>query len=203
MIELYTARTGNGLRAAIVLAESGLPYTVHLVDLRRREHKRDDYLTLNPTGRIPTLVERQADGKTGLVLTQSSAIMLYAAQLSGRLLPEDRIERAAALEWFAFFVTDVIAPLNQASFMRMSVDDDVTTALQWLNDRGARYLEFADARLADRPFLAGEAFSIADVAAYPLVSSLDEAVLAPLTHLRRWHAAVGGREGVRRGLVLL
>ncbi len=203
MIELYAARTGNGLRAAIALAESELPYTVHVVDLARGEHKRDDYLTLNPTGRIPTLVERQADGESGLVLTQSTAIMLYAAELSGRLLPEDRIERAAALEWFAFFVTDVIAPLNQASLMRMSVDDNVTTALQWLNDRGARYLAFADARLADRPFLAGEAFSIADVAAYPLVSSLDEAVLAPLTHLRRWHAAVGGREGVRRGLVLL
>ncbi len=202
MIELYSARTGNGLRAAIVLAESGLPYTVHLVDLRRGEHKRDDYLALNPTGRIPMLVERQADGETGLVLTQSSAIILYAAELSGRLPPEDRIGRAAALEWFAFFVTDVIAPLNLASFMRMSVDDNVATAMQWLNDRGARYLAFADARLADRPFLAGEAFSIADVAAYPLVSSLDEAVLAPLTHLRRWHAAVGGRERVRRGLAL-
>ena len=71
MIELYSARTGNGLRAAIVLAESGLPYTVHLVDLRGGEHKRDDYLALNPTGRIPMLVERQADGETGLVLTMN------------------------------------------------------------------------------------------------------------------------------------
>jgi len=114
MIELFGDATGNSIRAAIALEESRVSYEPRKVALARGEHRAAEYLQLNPTGRVPTLVDSDGPGGERLVLTQSNAIMLYIAEKTGTLLPSSAVERARALEWLFFFVTDVIAPNAQA-----------------------------------------------------------------------------------------
>src|SRR5215813_1252341 len=116
-IILYGAPTGNCIRAAIALEEAGLPYVVRKIDLRNGEQHSASYLSLNPAGLVPTIVV-QAEGVDSLVITQSNAIIFYAAErAAGRLLPkEGDAQRALVLERFFCFVTDVIAP-SYASFL--------------------------------------------------------------------------------------
>ena len=126
--------------------------------------------------------------------------MLYVAEKSGRLLPGAYPERASALEWFAFFLTDVIAPFNFATFMRMRATNDVVNGIDWLNQRGRDYLTFADDRLRQHRYFAGETFSIADAAAFPIIHSLKNETLGPLTHLCRWHDQVATRDSILKAI---
>src|SRR6185437_6286529 len=100
MIDLYTAGTGNGFRAAIVLAESGLPHRIHKIDLGKGEQKTPEFLARNPAGAIPVLVDSEGPGGKALTLSQSGAIALYLAEKSGKFLPKDASRRALALQWF-------------------------------------------------------------------------------------------------------
>jgi GSH-dependent disulfide-bond oxidoreductase len=199
MIELFGDATGNSTRAAIALEESGLTYEPRKVALVRGEHRTADYLQLNPTGRVPTLVDFDGRGER-LVLTQSNAIMLYIAEKSGTLLPPSGVERARALEWLFFFVTDVIAPSLQAFALARDSTAAHGDAIHRLNERAIALYEHVDRRLADRPFLAGSSFSLADIAGYTITTAL-EAQLQwdALPHLRHWLERVGARPAVQRG----
>ena len=107
MIDLYTAPTGNGLRASVALAESGLPYTVHKLDLDKGEAKTSEYLKINPAAAIPAIIDRDGPSGQPMTIAQSGAIVLYVAEKSGKLLPEDTVRRAQALQWFMQACTDV------------------------------------------------------------------------------------------------
>jgi len=107
MIDLYTFSTSNGQRAAIILEECGLPFRLHRIDLTKGEHKTPEFLNINPAGAIPAIVDPDGPGGAPLKLSQSGAIMLYAAQKAGRFLPLDPLRRALALQWLLFAVTDV------------------------------------------------------------------------------------------------
>ena len=99
MIDLYMWGTGNGLRASIALAESGLEYKVHKVDLTKGEQKKPEYLKINPAAQIPALTDSDGPGGRPITLTQSGAILLYAAEKSARMLPKDPARRAIAQQW--------------------------------------------------------------------------------------------------------
>src|ERR1700712_6073122 len=117
-LELYGAQTGNCIRAAIALEEVGLSYTSKFVDLSSGAHQGADHLALNPLGKVPVLVERQK-GREPFILTQSNAIILYAAgKAPGRLLPENDRDRAIGLGRFFFFVTEVCPISHPAISLR-------------------------------------------------------------------------------------
>lgn len=196
--ELYGAPTGNCLRAAIALEEADLPYTPKLVDLASFEHQGADHLALNPLGKVPVLVERE-DGREPFVLTQSTAIMLYAAgKGAGRLLPDYEPDRAIVLERLFFFVTDVIA-VNHAAFSLR--DSNAQKAQKILMDRMLATLETAERYVARDAFIAGAAFSLADIAAYTITRSvMSDLSWSKLPNLRRWFEAIDRRPAVRRGL---
>jgi GST-like protein len=200
MIELFGDATGNSRRAAIALEESGLAYEPRKVALARGEHRAAEYLQLNPTGRVPTLVD--SDGPEGerLVLTQSNAIMLYIAEKSGTLLPSTGVERARASEWFFFFVTDVIAPSLQAFVLNRDPTAAHGEAASRLNERALAFYDHVNRRLADRPFLAGSAFTLADIAGYTITTAFETQLQwDALPHARRWFDHVGARPAVQRG----
>src|SRR5689334_16029908 len=100
MIELYLAATANGLRAAVALEECGLPYRAHPVDLAKGEQRSPGFLKLNPAGMIPVIVDPQGPGGKPLTLSQSGAIVLYAAEKAGRFLPADPVQRLMVMECF-------------------------------------------------------------------------------------------------------
>ena len=197
LLELHGAPTGNCIRAAIALEEAGLAYTVRLVDLSKGQQTGADHRSLNPAGKVPVLVERKGD-EPAFVLTQSNAIIFYAAEKAPeRLLPSAAGHRATVYERFFFFLTDVIAPGHSAFFLRG----------QGLNDGSARLVErmLSSVELAEQfvsadAYMAGSCFSIADIAAYSIVSSVEAGIpWDRLPKLRRWYERVGVRPSVVRG----
>ena len=197
-LELYGAQTGNSIRAAIALEEAGLSYTPRLVDLSSGAQRGADHLALNPAGKVPVLVEKE-QGQEPFILTQSNAIILYAAEKAeGRLLPENDRDRAIVFERFFFFVTDVIVVSHAAFSLRGSSAEEGEKILM---DRVLATLETAERYVAHNEFIAGETFSAADIAAFTITQSMKSDLHWPkLPNLRRWFEQVEGRPAVQRGL---
>jgi GSH-dependent disulfide-bond oxidoreductase len=197
-LELYGAQTGNCIRAAIALEEAGLSYTPKLVDLPSGAHQSVDHLALNPLGKVPVLVEKEED-REPFILTQSNAIILYAAgKAAGRLLPENDRDRAIVLERFFFFVTDVIAVNHAAFSLRASSAQE---AQKILMDRMLATVETAERYVGHNEFIAGKTFSAADIAGFTITQSVKSDLPWPkLPNLRRWFERIEGRPAVKRGL---
>ena len=200
MIDLYTFNTSNGHRASITLEECGLPYRVHKVDLAKGEQRAPDFLNINPAGAIPAIVDHDVPGGP-LKLSQSGAIVLYAAEKTGRFLPTDPARRAQALQWLMLAVTDV-ARASTSIFLSSAVLPDKSPAnVAYFEEQTLRYLRVAEARLAGRNFLADE-LSVADFALYPLYAVRKALVdkAGDLPELTRWSAALAARPGVDKGM---
>jgi GST-like protein len=197
-LELYGAQTGNCIRAAIALEEAGLSYTRKLVDLSIGEHTGADHLALNPAGKVPVLVEKE-EGREPFVLTQSNAIILYAAaKAPGRLLPQDDRDRAVAYERFLFFVTDVIAVSHAGFSLRFLSAQEGRTILE---ERVLATLATAERYVAHDEFMAGKTFSAADIAGFTITQSVkSDLSWSNLPNLRRWFERIEGRPAVKRGL---
>ncbi len=200
MIDLYTFNTSNGHRASIILEECGLPYRVHKVDLAKGEQRAPDFLNINPAGAIPAIVDHDVPAGP-LKLSQSGAIVVYAAEKTGRFLPTDPARRAQALQWLMLAVTDV-ARASTSIFLSSAVLPDKSPAnVAYFEEQTLRYLRVAEARLAGRDFLADE-LSVADFALYPLYAVRKALVdkAGDLPELTRWGAILAARPGVDKGM---
>jgi GST-like protein len=203
MIDAYTAATSNGLRAAIVLAESGLKHTIHKIDLERGDQSTPAFLAMNPAAQIPVIVDRDAPGGP-LTLTESTAILVYVAEKSGRMLPSEAHARAHVFEAVANAMTDVYAPYNALFHLPdhgVEAPAEIVAGIDGMI-RGA--ITRIDAKLANSEWLAGD-FSIADIALYPTFTRLGSALkrsYPELTHLQRWAGAMAARPGVKLGFAL-
>jgi GSH-dependent disulfide-bond oxidoreductase len=201
MIDLYTWQTSNGQRAAIMLEECGFAYRVHRVDLFKGEQQNPEFLKINPAGAIPAIVDPQGPGGRPITLTQSGAISLYLAEKSGRFVPSDPAERALALQWFMFAMTDC-APSSANLFLLGVLAPEKSPAnLEWLGGRMFRFFRLAEARLAGREWLADDV-SIADFALYPVYAVRKAQVDAggEFPNLARWGAAIGARPPVAKAM---
>lgn len=203
MIDLYTAATPNGQKAAIMLEEVGLPYEKHLVDLSKGAQKEAAYLAINPNGKIPAIVDRDGAGGVPVTVFESGAILIYLAEKAGQLMPADPAGRFAALEWLMFQMAGVGPMFGQAGFWTRS-KESVPAALARYKGEAERLTGVLDARLAHAPYLAGPAYSIADIATWPWIGAagfigLD---LQPYPALRDWQARIGERPAVQRGMAV-
>jgi GST-like protein len=201
MIDLYAFQTSNGQRAAIALEECGLPYTVHRVDLTKGEQKGAEFLKINPAGAIPAIVDAEGPGGRPLMLSQSGAILLYAAEKSGRFLPADGGRRALALQWMMFALTDCAPATGYLYYLGALAPEKSPANLAWLEGRLLAHFRLADARLTGREYLADE-ISVADFALYPVVAARRALVDAAgdLPNLVRWAGALAARPGVARAM---
>lgn len=200
MIDLYMWGTGNGLRASIALAESGLEHKVHKVDLTKGEHKNPEYLKINPAAQIPALTDSDGPGGKPITLAQSGAILLYAAEKSGRMLPKDPARRAIALQWLMQACTDVAVTSGAVFALENFVPEKIASNAEFFKARLAGYFRTVDARLAGREFIADE-FSVADLALYPVVN-IRKALAEGMPNLNAWLARMGARPGVQKGMAV-
>lgn len=199
-LELYGDRTGNCLRVAIALEEARLPYVARRVDLNGRAHFDQSFLSLNPLGKVPVLIDRR--GPEPLVLTQSNAIMVYVASLApGKLSPlSDARALARCNERFFFFITDVIAP-SHAGFRLQAYGSDAAAAL--LNQQALGMLQAAEGFLAEDRYMNGANFGAADIAAYTIARTFRNHLdWANAPRLAEWMERVGERPAVQRGLAV-
>ena len=200
MIDLYTAATPNGHKVSIALEELELPYTVHALDFSRAEQKGPDFLAINPNGRIPAIVDRDADD---FAVFESGAILLYLAEKTGRLLPSDPQGRSRAVQWLMFQMGGVGPMMGQANVFSRYFPDKLPAVIDRYVRESRRLFEVLDGQLGRSEYLAGE-YGIADIATYPWVAIHEWPGVSVdgLGNLRRWMAAVGERPAVRKGLTM-
>src|SRR6266404_1540265 len=203
MIDLYTSGTGNGFRAAIVLAESGLPHRVHKIDLTNGEQKTPEFLKRNPAGAIPVMVDSDGPDGNEVTVSQSGAIALYLAEKSGKFLPKDGARRALVWQWFMQATTDVAPSSGLVSMGARALPDKSPGNTAFFEDRLLGFLRLCDGQLAGQDFLAGD-ISIADFALYPVVATRLALVekSGEMPNLTRWATTMAARPGVQRGMQL-
>ena len=204
MIDLYLAGTANGLRASVALEECGLPYRPHPVDLGKGEQRSPEFLQLNPAGLIPVIVDSEGPGGENFILSQSGAIVLYAAEKSGRFLPREAAQRALAMQWFLQVASDISGASNAVFTMENRAPEKNATNQEFLKKRLLGYFAVCDRNLESNQYLAGD-ISVADLMLYPNFAArkplIDEA--GGFANLQRWGAAMAARPGVARGMKVL
>lgn len=206
MIDLYFADSGNSLRAVIALEECGLAYRGHQLDLLKNEHKSPEYIKINPLGVVPALRDPEGPGGQPLVLTQSGAIMLYAAEKTGKLIPRDPLRRLSALQWFMMAVSDAHPANAVILYLGQNVPDLTPSTIDFLRNRFLGLMRGVDDHLAAnrRPYLAEE-FSIADLSLFPVVRIRREMIekAGSFPCLLRWADSIAARPAVVRAIAAL
>ena len=206
MIELYTWGTSNGRKASVMLEEVGLAYCVKPVDLSRKEQHSPEYLRIHPDAKIPAIVDH--DPPSGFFkpfrVFESGAILLYLAEKSGRLLPADPAERSVCLQWLMLGMTSVGPIFAQNHWFRRHAIEKVPDAIQRYSELTEHLYDVLDARLAEVPHLAGEAYTIADIATLPWVARHEwqEVQLDRYPAVKDWYERLMKRPAVIRGFAV-
>ena len=204
MIDLYYWPTPNGWKAAIALEELGLPYRTHLVDIGAGASKAPDFVAICPNGRIPAIVDPDGPDGAPIAVWESGAILQYLARKTGRLGGGSERERVAVDAWLMWQMGGVGPMAGQAHHFMKYAPEPIPYAVDRYRDEVARLYAVLDRALSERAFVAGEAFTIADVAIWPWASLWEgqRQTLDDKPHLARWLEAVGDRPGVRAGRAL-
>ena len=200
MIHLYSDSSPNGFKASIALEELGLPYRLHHVRIDAGEHRRAEFLALNPHGRIPVLV----DEDTGVTLFESAAILLYLAEKTGQLLPQDLPGRWEAIKWLQFHASSVGPIIGQRVHFEVFAEQPLPVAIERFQRLTDDAFAVLDQRLAGRPWLAGSSYSIADIAQFGWshIARIIDFDFSRHRHLSAWHERVAARPAVQKGVTL-
>lgn len=199
MITLYSAATPNGYKASIMLEELGLAYDLKVVDLSGGEQKQDWFTRINPNGRIPAIVDHDADD---FAVFESGAIMLYLAEKTGKLLPDTVEGRSRAIQWLMFQMGGVGPMQGQANVFYRYFPEKIPAVIERYQNETLRLYGVLNDRLAESPFLAGDDYSLADIANWCWVRAHAWAGLSleGLDHLSSWMEKIEKRPAVKRGL---
>jgi len=203
MIDLYAAGTSNSWRARIALEECGLAYTFHPIALDKGEHKTPQFLAMNPNGQIPVIVDRDGPGGKPLTLSQSTAILVYCAEKSGKFVPKDPAARAVMLEALMIASTDV-TPIFGACFGLMRSKEPHAPSVQVFKDRLRAFFKVWDDKLARRKYAAGDEVTIADFslyAGYARMKGVVPELLEGLANVARWAKEMAARPAIQRATV--
>ena len=200
MIELYTSPTPNGWKASVTLEEMGLPYEVKAIDLSSGDQKKPEFLALNPNGRIPAIIDRDAGD---LTVFESGAIMIYLAEKSGKFMPTDTAGRMNVIQWLMFQMGGVGPMMGQANVFFRYMEEKIPTAISRYQNEGRRLFEVLDGHLANNEFLADD-YSIADIANWCWVRthSWSGVSIEGLDNLDRWLQAINARPAAQKGIVV-
>ncbi|WP_165667068.1 glutathione binding-like protein [Metapseudomonas otitidis] len=206
MIDLYYWTTPNGHKITLFLEETGLPYRIHPINIGKDEQFQPHFLKIAPNNRIPAIVDNEpADGGEPLSLFESGAILLYLAEKTGRFIPQDLRGRQEALQWL-FWQMGGLGPMaGQNHHFNRFAPEKVPYAIQRYVKETARLYGVLDRRLADRAFVAGDDYSIADMAIYPWIvpHAYQEQDLDDFPHVKRWFQAIQARPATVRAYDLV
>jgi len=199
MIDLYSSDTFNGHRVSIMLEETALAYTLHPVNLAKQEQQQKDFLQLNPSGRIPVIVDHDTALDKPLVLSQSTAILQYLAEKTGSLLPQSLAERAKVYQWMHFHAVDIGSVIFTAFYLQRRTNPKQIVAAKQLKTSIHELYQYFDLQLNQHEFISGSFYSIADITILPAVIK-QEKLLSDYPNIQRWLHQLKQREAVQRGL---
>src|SRR5882757_828560 len=173
-LQLYSLPTPNGVKVSIMLEEIGLPYEVHLVDFNKDDQKTAEFLSLNPNGKIPAILDPNGPGGKPLPLFESGAILQYLAEKTGKLLPSDPARRYQTIQWVHFQMGGIGPMFGQLGFFHKFAGKDFEDKrpLERYVTEAKRLLGVLDLHLRDRAWIMGDEYSIADIATFPWIGNL-------------------------------
>jgi GST-like protein len=208
-LQLYSLPTPNGVKVSIMLEETGLPYEPHLVSFETQDQMTPEFLSLNPNNKIPAILDPNGPGGKPLSLFESGAILIYLADKTGQLMPPAPAARYQTLQWLMFQMAGVGPMFGQVGFFHKFAGKDYEDKRP--RDRyvaeAKRLLGVLDRQLADRAWITGDDYTIADVATFPWINNLigfyeagDLVRIEQFAHVTRALGAFMARPAVIRGL---
>ena len=208
-IQLYSTPTPNGVKVSILLEELGLPYEPHFIDIGKNETWTPEFLSLNPNGKIPAIIDPDGPGGKPLALFESGAILLYLAEKTGRFLPSDPALRYETIQWVFFQMAAVGPMFGQLGFFHKFAGREIEDKrpLERYRNESKRLLGVLETRLEGRSWIMGEDYTIADVSLLGWVRNLigfygagELVEFESLTHVPAWLERGLARPAVQRGL---
>lgn len=201
MFEVYAFSTPNSVKVTIALEELALPYALHSVNVRQGEQNAPGFLAMNANGKVPVLVDPNADGGR-LTLSESAAILVYLAERTGNLLPASGADRARVFEQLFLHASGLGPAFGNAGFFTKFAPEPIPLAIDRFRTEGRRILGLLDGVLARRQFVAGETLSIADIAHFGWLwrRSFAGFDLDATPHLARWYAELEARPAFQQAI---
>ena len=207
MLDLHYWPTPNGKKVTILLAELGLPYTLVPCNIGRGDQFTAEFLQINPNHRMPVLVDHDpADGGKPISVFESGAILIYLAEKTGRFLPADIRGRAEVLQWVIWQMANQGPKLGETGhFLRLGADKgDQSYAVRRFTDEANRLYGVLNNRLFDRRYLAGDAYTIADMICYPWSVNwkAQQQDIEEFPYFKRWLNELAARPAVQAGMAV-
>ena len=198
MIELFTAATPNGFKVSIALEELGLSYTVRPISLGKLEQKEEWFLKINPNGRVPAIIDH---GNGDFAVFESGAILIYLAEKTGKLLPTEPKARSRVMQWLMFQMGGIGPMMGQANVFFRYAPEKIPYAIERYQRESRRLFEVMEGQLKKTTYIAGEDYSIADIALHSWVAGYEWSGVSidGLPGLKRWLDLVGSRPAVVKG----
>ena len=200
MIELHSQPTPNGQKVMIFLEEAGLEWKHVDVNIRTGDQFTPEFLKLNPNNKIPAMVDTDGPGGTPYSMMESGAILIYLAEKTGKFLSAEPRKRYDTLQWLIFQMASVGPMFGQAGhFINVAKEGNDYARARYLNE-ALRLYKVLDNRLAEHPWLAGDEYSIADMAVYPWTKTHKERGVTAVEYpnFTRWYEAMEARPAVKR-----
>ncbi|MCD9095463.1 glutathione binding-like protein [Luteimonas fraxinea] len=201
MIDFHYWPTPNGHKVTLFLEEAGLDYTIHPVNIGKGDQFKPEYLAFSPNNKMPAIIDRApADGGEPQSVFESGAILLYLAEKSGQFLSTDPRARIETLEWLFWQMAGLGPMTGQYGHFNVYAPEKIPYAIDRYTNEANRLLQVLDTHLKGRDFIAGDAYSIADMATYPWIGVYDKAPIdmTPYPEVQRWHAAIKARPATER-----
>jgi GST-like protein len=203
VIDLYTWTTPNGRKVQIMLEEVGLPYKAHAINIGKNEQFAPDFLKISPNNKIPAIVDSEGPGGKPYSLFESGAILMYLAEKTGKLWPQDAPTKYLVIQWLMFQMGGFGPMLGQAHHFLKFAPEKIPYAMDRYAKEAQRLYGVIDKRLGEAEYLAGD-YSIADIATFPWAQSfaMQGIDLAAFPNVKRWFDAILARPAVQRGIVV-
>lgn len=210
-LQLYSLPTPNGIKVSVMLEEVGIPYEAHRVDIQTNDQFSPEFLALNPNNKIPAILDPHGPGGQPLVLFESGAILIYLAEKSGQLLPEDAGQRYETLQWLMWQMGGAGPMFGQLGFFHRygGKEFEDKRPLQRYVNESKRLLGVLEQRLQGREWIMGDAYTVADIAVLPWIRCLqvnyEAEALLDLPSFRNVQRALDAwlaRPAVQRGLYM-
>jgi GST-like protein len=200
MIDLYYWTTPNGHKITLFLEEAKLPYTIKPINIGRGDQFQPDFLKISPNNRIPAIVDHApAEGKAPISVFESGAILLYLAGKTGKFIPRDLRGQVDCLQWLMWQMGGLGPMAGQNHHFANYAPEKLPYAIDRYVKETSRLYGVLNKRLADRAFIGGRQYTIADMASYPwIIPERQGQDMKDFPHLARWHAAIKARPATRR-----
>jgi GST-like protein len=203
-IDLYTWSTPNGRKVSILLEELGVPYKTHAIDISKNDQFAPTFVAINPNSKIPAIVDSAGPDGQPINVFESGAILIYLAEKFGKFLPKDARGRSVTLQWLMFQMGGFGPMLGQAHHFMKFAPVKVEYGIERYGKEAKRLYGVLDKHLASNTYLAGDEYTIADMATYPWAARHEyhQVDLAAFPNVKRWYDAIGARPAVKKGMAV-